>query len=110
MAPLMLQIHYWFAIIILLGALAAIISRPARRVVLYALLVEIVVGLLTWRNGGFAPPPLHWLLAIIAGGLYALANVLERQGRPAATVTSVLVLALLLLAVVFYIGDRAYVA
>jgi hypothetical protein len=104
----MLQIHYWFGIIILLGAIAAIISRPARRVVLYALLAQIVIGLLAWRNGGIAPPPLHWLLAVVVGGLYAFANVLERRGRPASTVTGVLVVALFLLAAVFYIGQRLH--
>ena len=103
----MLNAHYALGFVVFLTALAAIFWAPARRYVLYLLVLQILLGGLTWWRGGVAPPAVHWILAILVGGVYAMASAFERRGRPRGVVMGVLVLGALVIAYVFYVGMSA---
>ncbi len=103
----MLNAHYALGFVVFLTALVAIFWGPARRYVLYLLVLQIVLGALTWWIGGAAPPALHWILAILVGGIYAMASAFERRGRPRGVVMGVLALGALIVAYVFYLGMHA---
>lgn len=103
----MLNVHYALGFIVFLASLVAIFWAPARRYVLYLLVLQIVVGALTWWLGGIAPPALHWILAILVGGVYAMASAFERRGRPRGVVMGVCALGALIVAYIFYLGMHA---
>jgi hypothetical protein len=103
----MLQIHYAFGFLVVLASLAAIVLPVARRVVVYALLVQVVLGGATWILTGVKPPAAHWILAILVGGVYAMANAFERKGRPKAAIIGVTVVGALVVACIFYLGMHA---
>lgn len=103
----LLQVHYAIGTLVVLLALAAIFWRPARRYVLYALILQIVLGVATWGSTGLVPPPAHWILAILTGGIYAMATAFERRGRGRGLVLGTLVVGLLVLAFVYQLGQHA---
>jgi peptidoglycan/LPS O-acetylase OafA/YrhL len=104
---MLLSVHYALGYLVVAVALAAIFWQPARRIVLYVLVLQILAGGIVWAKGGIAPPPAHWILAILNGGVYALANALERRGRPRALVLGTLVLGFAIFAVIFSLGMNA---
>ena len=78
----MLNVHYAVGLILFVTALAAIVVPQARRVVVYVLLLQIVLGIATWWTTKLVPPAPHWILALLAGGIWPMANAFERKGRP----------------------------
>jgi len=56
-----LTVHYAVGTLLVLLALAAIFWRPARRYVLYLLVLQIVLGAATWGTTQLAPPAAHWI-------------------------------------------------
>ena len=74
---------------------------------LYLLVLQIVVGAAVWGVLKIAPPLAHWLLAILNGGVYAMANVFERRGRPRGLVIGMLVLGAVIFFVVYGLGMHA---
>jgi hypothetical protein len=103
----MLNVHYALGAIVLIFALAALVNARARRLVQYVLALQIVVGLSVWFSIHVAPPPAHWILALVAGGVFAAANALERRGRPRGTVIAVSALGVVLVAYIYYLGMHA---
>ncbi len=103
----MLNVHYALGFVVFLSSLVAIFYAPARRWVLYLLILQIIVGAVTWWMLGVGPPLLHWVLPIIVGGVYAGASAADRRGRPATVGTGLSALAAVLLAFVFYLGMHA---
>jgi cytochrome b561 len=103
----LLQIHNAIGLIVVVTALAAIFWQPARRVVLYVLVLQIVVGGILWGTSHAAIPPLHWILALLNGGVYAMANVFEKRGRPRALVLGTLVAGFLIFAYIYSLGMNA---
>ncbi len=77
---------------------------------LYVLVLQIVLGAATWGTNRLAPPAAHWILAILAGGIYALASALQRRGRSRNVVVGTLIVALLVLAFVYQLGQHAVAA
>ncbi len=102
-----LNVHYVLGTILVLASLAAIFWEPARRYILYVLVLQIVLGAAAWGITNYRPPALHWILAILNGGTYAMASVFARRGRPRAMVLGVLGLGFVIFAYVFYIGMHA---
>ena len=79
-----LLVHYGVAFLVFLSALAAIFVPVFRRIVLYVLVVQILVGFGLWFGAHYpAPVPAHWILAILVGGLYAASSAAEKRGRSA---------------------------
>jgi hypothetical protein len=64
------------------------------------------LGAATWWTTKLVPPAPHWILAILTGGIWPMANAFERRGRPKAVVMAVSALAAAVLAYVIYLGMR----
>ena len=106
----MANVHLLLGAVIVLAALAAVFSAPARRVVVYLLVLQIVLGVMLWWSTKDAPPVVHWVLALLVGGIYPMANALERRGRPRSTIVTLSALGALIFAYIFYVGIHSYVA
>jgi hypothetical protein len=102
-----LNVHYAIGLVLFLTALGAIFVPVLRRVVVYVLLVQILLGLVTWWTTKLVPPAPHWILAILVGGIWPMANAFERKGRPKAVVMGVCAVAALVIAYVIYLGMHA---
>ncbi len=102
-----LNVHLYVGLIVVLTSLAAIFWVPARRFVLYLLVLQIVLGFAIWGITKLVPPPAHWILAIFSGGVYAMASAFERRGRPRALVLGTLVVGFLVLGYVYGLGQHA---
>jgi len=105
-----LNVHYGIGFVLVLASLAAIFWAPARRYVLYVLVLQIVLGAAVWGITRYPPPTAHWILAILNGGTYAMASVFERRNRPRPLVVGMLALGFAIFAYVFYIGMHAWKA
>lgn len=103
----MLNVHYALGTIVFLCALLAILFAPLRRVVQYLLALQIVVGAVLWAMLRVAPPPAHWLLAILIAGVYPMANAMGRRRRPKVAVMTVCAFAAVVIAYVIYLGMHA---
>lgn len=102
----LLAAHSLLGSLVLLSAVAALFVRGARRATLYALGLQIVLGAIVSGVLKIPPQPLHALLPLLAGGVYATANAFERKGRSPALVRGLLVLGVLMLASTYYIGEH----
>ena len=99
-----LNVHNAVAGILILVAFAAIFWAPARRYILYVLVLQIVLGAAVWGITKYPPPLAHWILAILNGGTYAMATAFEKKGRPRPVVLGMLVLGLVIFLVVYSLG------
>ncbi|MFY9779103.1 MAG: hypothetical protein WAJ85_01160 [Candidatus Baltobacteraceae bacterium] len=103
----MLTLHLTVGIVVLAAALVAIFNARARRVVVYLLVLQIVLGAVLWVTSKSPPPPLHWILALLSGGVYPAANALERRGRPKSTILALAIFGALLFSYIFSLGLQA---
>ena len=103
----LLNVHYAIGFLIVLTSLAAIFWAAARRIVLYVLVLQIVVGFALWWRTGAAPPAPHWILAILNGGTYAMGTAFARRGRPRPLIIATYVLGFVVFAIVFGLGMHA---
>ncbi len=101
---LILKIHNIVALLLFVIAIAAIFVPVARRYVVYVLALQIVLGIALWLKVHLVAPPAHWILAILVGGVWPMANALERKGRPKAAVMTVSAVGAVIVALVLYIG------
>jgi hypothetical protein len=104
---MLLNVHYAIGFLVVLTSLAAIFWEPARRYVLYILILQIVVGFAVWGVTKAIPPPAHWILAILNGGTYAMGTVFARRGRPRPLVIATYVIGFAIFAIVFNLGMQA---
>ena len=104
---LILKIHNFVALLLFVVAIAAIFVPLARRYVVYVLALQIVLGIALWLKVHLVPPPTHWILAILVGGVWPMANALERKGRPKAAVMAISAVGAVIVALVIYIGMQA---
>jgi hypothetical protein len=100
------SIHLYFGMLLVATAAVAIFWRAARRVVQYVLGVQILLGI-GMLFSHYRVTPVHWILALVAGALWGVASAFERRGRSAALVIGVCVLALVILAYVFHLGQSS---
>ncbi len=101
------MVHYAVGLILFVTALAGIFNATARKAVVYVLLLQIVLGVATWSITKLVPPPQHWILAILVGGVWPMANAFEKRGRPKAVVMGIAAVAALVVAYVIYVGMHA---
>ncbi len=106
--PTILTVHYVLGTLLVLMSLAAIFWGPARRYILYVLVLQILLGFAVWGVTGIVPPAAHWILAILTGGVYAMATAFERKGRPRGVVLGTLVVGFVLFAYVYNLGQHAW--
>jgi len=102
-----LNVHYVVGLILFVTALAGIFNATARKAVVYVLLVQIVLGVVTWSTTKLVPPPAHWILAILVGGVWPMANAFEKRGRPKGVVMGVSAVGAVIVAYVIYLGMHA---
>ncbi len=105
----LLTSHMALGGLLVLAALAAIFYVPARRIVLYLLVLQIVFGAVVWSVTKLVPPPAHWVLAIVNGGVYAASSAFEKRGRKPLAL-GFAVLGFVLFAYVFHLGQHALAA
>ena len=103
----LLNVHYAAGILLFVIALVAIVHPLGRRIVQYVLAVQVVLGIATWMTTKLAPPAPHWILAVLTGAVWPMANAFERRGRPKAVVAAVCAIGALLIAIVIFIGMHA---
>lgn len=103
----LLNVHYAVGLILFVTALAAIVLPQARRVVVYVLLLQILLGVATWWATKLVPPAPHWILALLTGGIWPMANAFERRGRPKAVVMAICAAGAIVVAYVIYLGMHA---
>jgi uncharacterized membrane protein len=103
---MVLHVHEALGGLILLTALAAIVLPVARRVVVYLILAQVLVGIAIVLTMHLQPPVLHWLLAILVGGVYPMANAMERKQPGSVPARIVAAIAAVVVAVVFMLGMR----
>jgi hypothetical protein len=101
-----LVVHFWLGILV--AACAALLAwfRLGRRIALYLLSLQLVLGLVLIVAGLRAPAP-HLVLGVCGWGGYMFAGYLDRQpdSRQNVLVVTILSSALILLAA--FIGVRA---
>jgi hypothetical protein len=102
-----LNVHYAVALVLFVTALAAIFNATARRLVVYVLLLQIALGVATWWTTKLVPLPQHWILAILVGGVWPMANAFEKRGRPKGVVMGVAAVGAIVVAYVIYVGMHA---
>jgi hypothetical protein len=100
-----LTIHLWLGALVVALAVLAIWRRPGRRVTLYVLTLQIIIGIVLAVEGARISP-LHVVLAGLGWAGYMAANAYARRypqrrvGLTIAVISSVLILA------AFGIGER----
>src|ERR1700722_11489341 len=98
-----LVVHFWLGILVAACAALFVWFRLGRRITLYAVTLQIVLGGVLLVLGHRAPPP-HYVLAIVGWAGYMGANAMSRQpdSRQNVLVLTILSSAMILLAA--YIG------
>jgi hypothetical protein len=102
----MLTIHLWVGFAAVALAVLAVWQRTGRRVTLYAVTLQILVGVVLVVQG-LRGPWYHYALAVLGWIGYMAANALSRRpggGRRALVVTAI---ASLLVLIAFGIGQQA---
>jgi hypothetical protein len=98
-----LVVHFWLGILVAACAALLVWFRLGRRITLYALTLQILLGIVLLVLGHRAPPP-HYVLALVGWAGYMGANAMSRQpdSRQNVLVLTILSSAMILLAA--YIG------
>jgi hypothetical protein len=101
-----LVVHFWLGILVAACAALFVWFRLGRRITLYLLTLQILIGIVLLVSGHRAPAP-HYALAIVGWAGYMGANYLSRQpdSRQNVLVLTILSSAMILLAA--YIGAAA---
>jgi hypothetical protein len=102
----MLAIHLWVGFAVAALAVLAVWLRTGRRITLYAVTVQILVGCALVVQG-LRGPWYHYGLAVLGWGGFMAANALSRRPGGGRTVLIVAVVSSLLMLVAFGIGQQA---
>jgi hypothetical protein len=103
----LLATHYAFGLLVVVAAVAGIFLRPVRRLVMYALVAQIVLGIATWYELHRTVPAAHWILSLLVGGAYSGASIAEKRGLSPRLVMLLATAGALVIALIFYLGQRA---
>jgi hypothetical protein len=101
-----LTIHLWVGFAVAALAVLAVWQRPGRRITLYVVTLQILVGIVLVVQGVRAPW-YHYALAVLGWGGYMGANALGRRSGGARTALIVAAASSLLVLVAFGIGQHA---
>ena len=100
-----LLVHYVTGFLVVLLAALFVWRKLGRRVMIYVLTLQIVLGIVLIVNH-LRAPSYHYAMAIVAWLGYMVANALGRRGNRN-LVLAVTVISTLLVLVTFYVGQRA---
>jgi hypothetical protein len=101
-----LTIHLWLGFAVVALAVLAVWQRTGRRVTLYAVTLQIVLGIVLIVQG-FRGPWYHYALAVLGWVGYMAANALSRRPGGRRTALIVTAIASLLVLIAFGIGQQA---
>ena len=101
-----LTIHLWVGFAVAALALLAVWQRTGRRITLYAVTVQIILGIVLVAQG-LRGPWYHYGLAAAGWIGYMAANALGRRPGGARTALIVTVVSSLLVLIAFGIGQQA---
>ena len=102
----MLTIHLWIGFAVAALAVLAVWQRTGRRVTLYVVTLQIVVGIVLVVQG-LRGPWYHYALAVLGWIGYMAANALSRRPGRGRTAVIVAAISSLLVLVAFGIGQQA---
>jgi hypothetical protein len=102
----MLTLHLWIGFAVVALAVLAVWQRTGRRITLYAVTLQIVVGIVLVVQG-LRGPWYHYALAVLGWVGYMAANALSRRPGGARTALILTVVASLLVLIAFGIGQQA---
>ena len=102
----MLTLHLWIGFAVVALAVLAVWQRTGRRVTLYVVTLQILVGIVLVVQG-LRGPWYHYALAVLAWIGYMAANALARRPGGTRNALIVTVVASLLVLIAFGIGQQA---
>ena len=102
----LLTVHLWVGFVVAALAVLAVWQRAGRRVTLYAVTLQIVVGVVLVMQG-IRGPWYHYALAVLGWAGYMAANALSRRPGRARTALIVAAVSSLLVLIAFGIGQQA---
>ena len=102
----MLNVHYGVAFLIAALAVFAVWQTPGRRITLYAVTLQILLGIVLIVQGMQAPW-YHYALAVLAWIGYMAANAAARRSAAARNVLLISGASTLLILIAFYVGMHA---
>ena|ERR1700679_3920662 len=101
-----LVVHLWLGILVAACAALFVWFRLGRRITLYLLTLQILLGIVVMAMGGRAPLP-HFVLALVGWAGYMGANYMSRQPDSKQNVLVLTVLSSAMILLAAYIGARA---
>jgi hypothetical protein len=101
-----LTVHLVVGILVALFAIAGIWRTPERRIALYVVLLQILIGIVLIIQG-LRAPSIHYALAVLGFAGYMIANGMARRNASRALVLTVAVVSSLVLLLAFLIGHGA---
>jgi len=102
----LLTLHYSVGFAVVAFAVLAIWRRPERRVALYVVTLQIVIGIILVVQH-LRAPSLHYALAILGWAGYMVANALARRPDRQRVALVVAVVSSILLLIGFSVGMQA---
>lgn len=97
----------YVGLLVVLAAAGLIWRYPGRRITLYVLTLQILLGI-TLIFKGYRPPAIHWIFAVTAWALYMAANAAVKRAPEGSRLPIILaVVASLLVLATYGIGQSA---
>jgi hypothetical protein len=103
---MILNLHLAAGTIVVIAAILLVWRRPQRRIVLYFVTVQIILGLIAMFSG-YRPIAAHLALAILGWAGYMAANGLERDPAKLPIARIIAGASSLCLLFAFYLGRKA---
>lgn len=94
--------HYGLGMLVVLMGVLFVWRRGGRRIMLYLLTLQIILGIAVVYSG-LRAPWYHYGLAVLAWAGYMLANALDRRQKGAPVLTAAAISTIIVL-LTFYIG------
>ena len=101
-----LTLHLWIGFAVAALAVLAVWQRTGRRITLYAVTLQILLGIVLVVQG-LRGPWYHYALAVLGWIGYMAANTLSRRPGGARTALTVAAISSLLVLIAFGIGQQA---
>ncbi|HTJ25259.1 MAG TPA: hypothetical protein VMA36_03750 [Candidatus Limnocylindria bacterium] len=102
----LLVVHLWVAFLVAALAVLFVWQRPGRRITLYVVTLQVVIGIILMVQG-LRVPSIHPALAVLGWAGYMAANAVGRREGKARLALIITVVSSLLILIAFGIGQYA---
>ena len=102
----MLTVHLWIGVLAVALAILAVWRRPGRRVTLYVVTLQILIGIALLIMG-YRVSPLHMLAVLIGWAGYMAANAVAKRSNGARNALIIAGVSSLLILAAFELGRHA---